>query len=200
MKDNDQELSMSNRVFTTRQVGRFCGVDLTTVINWTKRGKIKAFRTAGGHRRITAEELLRFMKEYSIPVPPELASGHAPKVLAINTDPGIADALSDRQYRVETAHGSFEAGNRLAAFKPDIVVTDAGRADIIRKIKEADKKVRILAVAGRADSEAGKKALKEGADECIGKPFSTEQFLKAIEKLIPPYPPLSKGGERGFVK
>jgi len=65
---------MDNNVYTTKQVGRFCGVDLTTVINWVKQGKLKAYKTAGGHRRIKKKDLIQFMKEYSIPLPDELAS------------------------------------------------------------------------------------------------------------------------------
>jgi len=55
---------------TTTELARLCGVSRFTVINWAKRGKIKAIRTAGRHYRIPASEassLLRIFDEKKKP-------------------------------------------------------------------------------------------------------------------------------------
>ena len=44
---------------TTTEFARLCGVSRFTIINWAKRGKIKAIRTAGRHYRIPASEALK---------------------------------------------------------------------------------------------------------------------------------------------
>ena len=54
---------------TTAEVARLCGVSTTAVINWIKGGKLPAYKTPGGHRRIKRTDLLRFFEAYNIPIP-----------------------------------------------------------------------------------------------------------------------------------
>lgn len=42
---------MSDRVLASTEVGRRLGVDPKTVIRWAQEGKIKGFKTPGGHWR-----------------------------------------------------------------------------------------------------------------------------------------------------
>ena len=56
---------MSNRVFTTGQVAKICGVAMRTVTKWTDRDKILPyFRVPGtDHRRVTKAALVAFLHE-----------------------------------------------------------------------------------------------------------------------------------------
>ena len=45
-------------------------VDKSTVKRWTDEGKLKCFRTPGGHRKLRADDLSRFMAEYNYAVSP----------------------------------------------------------------------------------------------------------------------------------
>ena len=45
--------------FTTGQAARLCSVTPDTVLKWIKAGRIEAQRTAGGHYRISPQELER---------------------------------------------------------------------------------------------------------------------------------------------
>jgi len=49
---------------TTTELARLCGVSRFTIINWAKRGKIKAIRTAGRHFRIPASEALPLLRTF----------------------------------------------------------------------------------------------------------------------------------------
>ena len=49
---------------TTTELARLCGVSRFTIINWTKRGKIKAIRTVGRHYRIPVSEALSLLKSF----------------------------------------------------------------------------------------------------------------------------------------
>ena len=40
-------------------------VDKSTVKRWTDEGKLKCFRTPGGHRKFRAEDLHQFMADYN---------------------------------------------------------------------------------------------------------------------------------------
>jgi len=48
---------MHKKYLSTGQVAKKCSVTTDTVLKWIKRGKIKAYRTAGGHYRIAENEI-----------------------------------------------------------------------------------------------------------------------------------------------
>ena len=56
-------------VFTTFEAAKLCHVSPLSIINWVNAGRLPAFRTPGGHRRIRREDLVRFMRENGIPIP-----------------------------------------------------------------------------------------------------------------------------------
>ena len=47
--------------YTTFEVAKILGVNALTVWRWCKEGKIKAWRTPGGHYRIPKQELDRLL-------------------------------------------------------------------------------------------------------------------------------------------
>jgi excisionase family DNA binding protein len=61
---------MTEILFTTLDVARMLYVDKSTVKRWTDEGKLKCFRTPGGHRKFRAEDLYQFMTEYNYGVSP----------------------------------------------------------------------------------------------------------------------------------
>ena len=44
-------------VFTTFETAKLCHVSPLSIINWVNAGRLPAFRTPGGHRRIRREDL-----------------------------------------------------------------------------------------------------------------------------------------------
>src|SRR3989344_7913292 len=74
MENLKKENAMSEnetQPLTTHEVSRHLKVDLTTVINWCDQGKLKAYRTPGGHRRVQPNDFMNFLKVYHLPVPKE---------------------------------------------------------------------------------------------------------------------------------
>lgn len=57
---------MAKEYLTTTQAAKICRVTRFTIANWVKKGKLKSSKTAGGHRRISKEDLLKFIKENKI--------------------------------------------------------------------------------------------------------------------------------------
>jgi len=70
---------MKRTVYSTYEIGKICGVTMQTVIEWEKKGKIIAFKTLGGHRRILEADLLDFLKTNKIPIPVKLANKYIKK-------------------------------------------------------------------------------------------------------------------------
>src|SRR4051794_18312178 len=55
--------------FTSHDVAELLGVTTVTVARWIDRGLLEAFRTGGGHRRVEASELRRFMLSRGLSMP-----------------------------------------------------------------------------------------------------------------------------------
>lgn len=51
------------RWLTLKDASAFLGVHYTTVRNWADRGEIRVFRTPGGHRRFSLDDLRKFLEE-----------------------------------------------------------------------------------------------------------------------------------------
>ena len=49
---------MGQTGYTTYQISKICSVSATAVINWINQGKLLAYKTPGGHRRVKKEDLV----------------------------------------------------------------------------------------------------------------------------------------------
>jgi excisionase family DNA binding protein len=59
----------TRRVFTTGQVAKICNVAPRTVGKWFDEGRLRGYRIPGSQdRRIPREHLIRFLKEYGMPL------------------------------------------------------------------------------------------------------------------------------------
>jgi excisionase family DNA binding protein len=54
-------------VLSVNQAGQYCQVSPQTIVNWINTGKLKAYKTAGGHRRIIKLDLDEFLKRHNMP-------------------------------------------------------------------------------------------------------------------------------------
>lgn len=65
---------MEDKYFTPSKIGRIVGVHHNTILRWIEQGKLKAYTTLGGHRRIWLEDLLEFLAVNSMRIPESLSS------------------------------------------------------------------------------------------------------------------------------
>lgn len=71
---------------STREAAKRLGVALSTVQGWVESGRLPAWKTAGGHRRIPADAVAAFNSQQQL----SLASGRAAqtqKILIVEDDP-----------------------------------------------------------------------------------------------------------------
>lgn len=94
---------MKKSMYSTSEVGQWVGVFHTTVRRWIENRTIKGFKI-GRNYKIPAEEVIRLMVEYEIPIPDILKSRHG-------------DLIEKRQQR----HGK-ERGNE--SFLKKLLVVD----------------------------------------------------------------------------
>ncbi|NQU30646.1 MAG: response regulator [Anaerolineae bacterium] len=166
-------------------------------------GKIRAFSTAGGHRRIHAEDFSDFLQNYGMPAWDEERPSSKPRVLIVDDEPDIialiANALERTgAYELATAGDGFEAGLQVVEFQPDLMVLDLMMPGldgfkVCQRIKSDPntRHVKVLVVTGFAQEENIARALACGAELCMAKPFSPMALVKKIgEFLKDKYPSL----------
>ena len=70
MRSRRYEVNMemeNQRPLTTGDVARHCYVTNVAVLKWIRSGKLKAYRTPGGHCRIKREDFRAFLDNHGMP-------------------------------------------------------------------------------------------------------------------------------------
>ena len=187
---------MKKDVLTTFEASRYLNVAPKTVSNWIDAGYLKAYRTVGGHRRISREDLEAFISAQQ--------SGRrlrtAPRrnrILIVDDEPAVVDALAqglrqmDPPCDVETASSSFEAGVKVAEFAPDLIILDAlmpggEGADACRRIRARPdtRHTKIIAVTSETNAALADEFIRHGANRCIAGPLDAEQIRRDVTSLL----------------
>jgi excisionase family DNA binding protein len=182
---------------TTGEVATACQVTIPTVKRWIREGYLTAFQTAGGHYRVTRDELDRFCRARHIPAEADTVLD-MPKVLIIEDDPSTLAALADAltwvgRYKVETAEDGYEGLIKVGSFRPDVLVLDIRMPElngfqVCRRVKAdpVSRWTRILAVSGYVHSDTTAQALEAGADAFLEKPIDLRRLQAEVDRLVAP--------------
>ena len=185
-------------VFTTFDAAKLCHVSPLSIINWVNAGRLPAFRTPGGHRRIRKEDLVRFMRESGIPIPESLREGSGlVKILVVDDEANIRDVIAEHMasralpYEVMTAADGFEAGRLMATFRPDVVLLDLRMPgmdgfQVCRTIKADPESTRaiVIAMTGYYTPETEARVLECGAIRCFAKPVEPSVLSGFIDSVV----------------
>jgi excisionase family DNA binding protein len=185
-------------VFTTFEAAKLCHVSPLSIINWVNAGRLPAFRTPGGHRRIRREDLLRFMRDNGIPLPPELRDGSGRRrVLVVDDEANIRDVIAEHlssranAYEVLTAADGFEAGRLVVTFRPDVVLLDLRMPgldgfQVCRTIKAdpGTASTCVIAMTGYHTPETEARILECGALRCLAKPIEPSVLAVMIDGVF----------------
>ena len=200
---------VSKEVFTTFDVARICHFSPLSIINWVNAGRLPAFRTPGGHRRIRKKDLVHFMRENGIPIPESLREGSGlARILVVYDEANIRDVIAEHmssrahRYEVMTAADGFEAGRLMVTFRPDIVLLDLRMPgmdgfQICRTIKADPESTRaiVIAMTGYYTPETEARVLECGAIRCFAKPVEPSVLSGFIDSVLEPRTVL--GSRRG---
>jgi len=186
---------MRAQTYSTFDIAKMLEVVPGTVAKWIDNGKLKAFNTLGGHRRVSQTDLLAFLKENSMPVPAALADASGKKKILIVEDDEkflklVVKAFKTlKDYELFTATDGFQAGQLVEGHKPDLVVLDIMLPDIngfkvCELIKAKNKKIRVIAITGYNSEDIKKKILDAGADTYLIKPFHFKTLFEHVENFL----------------
>ena len=188
---------MKRKAFGTHYIARICQVTPPAVIRWLEDGKISSFTTGGGHRRVWDLDLIAFLKEHNMPIPADLAASAKQKILVVDDEPENRRLINRviahhfPEVEVHEAVNGFEAGHKVSALLPTLVVLDlqlpgVNVLDVCRMIRgdERLRKIKILVITGQDVEESRIRALEAGADDFLGKPFPVDELAAGIGRLM----------------
>ncbi|RMF95934.1 MAG: response regulator [Candidatus Schekmanbacteria bacterium] len=185
---------MGKKAFTTHEAAEYCNVSPATIIRWIESGLLKSTKTAGGHRRIPKEELIRFWKEINSDKDDENL-----RVLVIDDERFIVDFFKesiekiDPNIKVQGAYSGFEAGELVHLFKPHIVFLDLVMKGIdgfqvCKRLKESPETngIKIVAITGYPSKHNIDKIKEYGAVEVLEKPIKMIDIRRILIDLLSP--------------
>lgn len=116
-------------LLTSHQAGSLLQVNPSSINKWVKEGRIPAFRTPGGHRRIRAADLVSFLTEHQMPVPRDLQAASRRRILIVDDDQTQLETLARAfepypSVEVITCDNAVEALVKVGSYKPHLVVLD----------------------------------------------------------------------------
>ena len=163
--------------------------------NWIKEGRIEAFQLPGGNNRVTRENLIKFMKQYGIPLH-FLDESTKKRILVVDDDQEILNILEqafqkEEDFMVRTARTGFQTGMVTREFRPhaillDIALEDIDGRDVCRTIREDAElsETRIIAISGVISPEEECKLFEVGFDYYLKKPFDIKEMISKIRELL----------------
>ncbi|MCB1758369.1 MAG: response regulator [Gammaproteobacteria bacterium] len=176
---------------TPTEVARMLRVATVTVRMWAQKGMLKAEVTPGGHRRYMLQEVKRFARSHGITL--QVANEDQYRVLIVDDEPDWRELLTEllrsnsEDIVIETAADGFEAGRKVSALKPHLVLLDLmmpgiDGAQVCRAIKSDPEtsSARVFCISGYIDSENETRLIEAGVERCFAKPVDSSQLLDAI--------------------
>lgn len=115
------------------------------------------------------------------------------KILVVEDELHIAEGiklnLELAGHSVELAENGLVGIEKWKSFNPELIVLDIMMPEldghkVLTEIRKIDKQLPILILSAKNESVDKVKAFKSGVDDYLGKPFSLDEFLLRIERLL----------------
>jgi excisionase family DNA binding protein len=184
------------RNLSTFKVAEMLSVDPGSVVNWIDNGLLKAHRTPGGHRRILAEDLVKFLRSHNMPLSPG-SQAQPPRVVVVDDEPDVAQMISRAvrqdhpELEVLEARDGFQAGAIISTAKPEVVILDLRMPgidgfEVCRMIKsnEATRHATVIAITAYPSPEAEEEILNSGARICLAKPLDLAELVRHVMQAL----------------
>ena len=154
---------------TTGQAAKYCNVSQVTIINWIKKGQLKAYSTPGGHHRILLTDFVSFLEEYQMPVDAALRALSRPTVLIVSDSPRASTLVSKLEsygrFDVILAQNGYDASAQVVRSEPDAVVLDTTSVVVDNlslcqwlRASPDEEPVRVVAVGGPKNEKSTRSA------------------------------------------
>ena len=184
---------------TTRQTAKLLNVSVRTIQLWVENGTLQAWKTAGGHRRISVgsvQQLLDEKQAKQTPIPRPFGSSNKSTILLVDDDQDallLYKMLVSSWYpslHIETATNGVDALVKIGAMRPCVLITDLqmpqldGFAilDRLQNNEQYDFLTPIV-ISGMSDEEINARGIPEGVP-VLHKPIPVEELKALIAKAV----------------
>ncbi|MEK8023036.1 MAG: response regulator [Candidatus Hydrogenedentota bacterium] len=179
----------------TLEASKILHVDPSTIQRWIDSQLIPSHRTAGGHRRISLDDLQKFAAARHVPI--DIAPDR-PRILIVDDEPDVLETLRVRiagfrpDIDVLTADQGFKAGFAVHQYRPTLVFLDIRMPGIngvhVCKLIKTDPSTRDIIVVGitaSRDPHEIEALLRAGASSVLLKPIETDDLKNVLARTIP---------------
>ena len=175
---------------TLGRAARYLGVAQSTIRKWSDSGRVRAFKTPGGHRRYRRADLDDFLEGSA----PESRAG--PVVLIVDDDERLREYvrvnLEMEGYTIHEAASADDGMKVLDELQPDLVLLDVMMPQVdgwemLRLMHERHGvgSIPVVMFSGKVDEQAADQAAERGAQGFIGKPFDPNELIAQTKQLLP---------------
>lgn len=175
---------------TPNEVAQLLLVSPVTVRQWAQKGLLAARTTAGGHRRFSVEVVRQFAIKMGLGG--ALTGDDAKRILIADDDHQLNAFLvellhsQDETAIVDSAFDGYEAGTKIQACKPDILLLDLMMPgmdgfQVCTQLKSdvETMHIHVVAMTGYYSQDNVDRILSAGADRFLRKPFSNREIFEA---------------------
>ena len=180
----------SESVLTSHQVGRLLQVSRRSVNNWIEQGRLTAFRTPGGHRRVGGAG---GVGETGFPIPEDLSPFARRRIIVVDDDRhqlrayGRLLAPYEDVVELRLMERGIDALLMIGSFLPDLVVLDIvlpglDGVEVCRRIKagERTRHIDIVVCSGNVSPGVEAAVRDAGARSCLRKPIDSCQLIREL--------------------
>ncbi|MDA3788705.1 MAG: response regulator [Desulfobacula sp.] len=187
-------MKFDREIISVTEAAKLCKVTRATIWRWVKSGLLNAGVTAGGHYRISREDLHKLIQSKDM-MSCSRTEINKHKILIVDDDPSVREFLvmtfMKNGFQVDSASDGFEVGIKIMKFQPHIVILDLYMPkmdgfEVCRQLKKNSDtaKIIIIAISGYNDPENKDKILDYGADCFFPKPMDMKVVISEINNLI----------------
>ena len=179
----------TSKYLTPAEAAQRLRVSPITVRAWANKVMLAYETTAGGHRRYREEEVDRLSRLWN----PGGNMQRPLRILIVDDDTQLVGFLKELlefpegRTILETASDGFDAGQKVHAFLPDVVLLDLMMpgikgTEVCQRIKNmpGQAEIRVIAMSGYLSTEIEQELLDAGAERCFTKPLDVEELLRAL--------------------
>ncbi len=113
-------------------------------------------------------------------------------ILVVDDDPSLLDTIKDileiENFRVELAHSGLEGlekiKNNIDLVLTDIKMPGMDGIQFLHSIKEMNSDIPVIVITGFASLETAVRAMREGAQDSIVKPFEVDKFIAGVKRAV----------------
>jgi CheY-like chemotaxis protein len=189
-----------SRFLGTLRIARLCQVTPATVAHWIDQGYLKGHRTPTGHRRVESDDLLAFLREHGMPVPPELeredGDGREP-VVVVEDDPSYGKMLqravqaSELKVELTVALTGMDGLMAIGRVQPAVIVLDyslpdLNAAQLVERLLAPGSKLEaevLVVTAGVADEDVAW-LHRLGVKEIVEKSKGIDAVIASLESAL----------------